>query len=207
MICPCGTLFHKKGIKKDLYSKDYAVKYLQGKKIEERFDYFVHCYAPVIEEMTMGRKFLDVGFTLDRNIEEMKRRGWVSTGIELFENPYIQGDFEKHDFKKERYDFIKMGHVLECLDDPIRALAKAVFLLEPRGVMFVSCVDAEALWHVGMQNFGHWGSQERWWYPSERQFVKIAESLQLKVVMRRKNFGRRFSEWNDFHLILQKDHV
>lgn len=204
-MCVCGTIFHQGEVDMSIYQNGYAGKYADTKFIDDRFTHIERCYFPLIEEMTMGRKFLDVGYTLDNHIQNLQKRGWIATGIEVFDNPYIVGDFETHDFGKQKFDCIKLGHVFEIFKNPVGALYKAASLLNKRGVLLIMAVDGEAMWHTGMQRFGHWSPKEKWFFPSERQFLKIAQTFQLDAVLHRKNFSRRFLEWNDFHVILQKN--
>ncbi len=203
--CVCGSIFHQKGIKKDYFNEDYLKEIKEFKMVEDRYHLITRTYVPLVEELTYGRKFLDVGFGLPILIEDMRKRGWVSDGIDLIKNDYITGDFETYRFT-DKYDFIFMGHVLESLKNPIGALYKAHELLNPSGVLMVMSIDAEAVWVTGMSQFGHWQSKEKWLFFSERQFKKVVKRLGYNIILKRKNFAKRWLAWNDFHVICQKSH-
>ena len=206
MWCVCGCIFHKNGVKREVFNEDYKKQISEFKMVEDRYKLISRTYAPIVEELTYGRKFLDVGFTLPYLIEDMKERGWVSEGIDLIKNDYITGDFEEHKFT-EKYDFIFMGHVSASFNNPLKALYKAHEMLKPSGVLMVMGIDAEAVWLSGMSAFGHWQSKEKWLFFSERQFIKVIERLGYEVILRKKNFVKRWLAWNTYHVICQKSHI
>jgi ubiquinone/menaquinone biosynthesis C-methylase UbiE len=172
--------------------------------LRERFEYVMRCYLPMVEEMTFGRRFLDVGFGLDFHLKNLTERGWVVEGIDLIENDFITGDFERHDFKDQTFDFIFMGRVLECFEDPLKAVYKARELLNENGVLMVISPDAELIYSGGMWDFGNWNFKEVGMIFSERQIKKVMDQMGFNVVMSRKDRGKRFVGWNMFHLIAQK---
>lgn len=204
LFCWCGCVFHLEGLDKSIFNEEYVKKHLDSKFIKERYEYVRRCYLPLVEELTYGRRFLDVGFTSDLHIKAMKERGWICNGIDLIKNDYITADFEKHNFADMQFDFINMGHVLESLDNPLESLRKAYNLLSDFGALLVTSPDAEMIFLTGVSDFGWWSPEEKWLFFSERKFIEEAKRLGFEVILRRKNFSPRFIAWNDFHILLQK---
>ena len=63
-------------------------------------------------------------------------------------NPEVfccQMDVYKLDFAKEVFDYVVMGEVIEHLDDPKRAIAEAMRVLKPHGILALSTPLNEAL--------------------------------------------------------------
>ncbi len=202
--CFCGTIFHNKGINKNYFDKAYQEKWMQMKEVEKRFDYLMRTYLPFIEDLTYGRKFLDVGFTLPYHIKLLARRGWITTGIDLIENEYIKGDFEKFDFKANKFDFILFGHCLESFIKPVEAIEKAYNLLNPQGILMITTPNPELIFLDGLKEFGHWMHKEKWIFISKEQLKKMICKIGFKWVLGRRNISQRYIVWNDIHVILQK---
>ena len=206
VFCKCGTLFQpdKKTDKKH-FDAAYLKNYTDYKALAERADYFMRLYLPLVREMTYGRRFLDVGCAFNHNVTALAADGWITDSIDLIPSAgNITGDFEKHDFKNKKYDFILMGRVLESMDNPIRALVKAKELLMPRGVLAIVTPDAEIVYEKGMFEFGNWNPDDKWIIFSETQLGKILTTLGFKVVLSRKDTEKRCIGWNHAHVIAQK---
>lgn len=202
--CFCQTVFHNRGINKDVFDQEYLKKWLKMKEVELRYDYFMRTYLPLIEDLTYGRKFLDVGFTLPFNIKSLANRGWIATGIDLIKNDYITGDFETFKFS-DTFDFILMGHCLESFEKPIQAIKKAYELLNPDGILVITTPNPELINLAGLKEFGHWQPKEKWVFFSKRALKRIASYIGFKWVFARRNVSQRYVIWHDLHLILQKD--
>jgi SAM-dependent methyltransferase len=204
IFCSCGTVFHQKQVDKAYFDEKYLNKYLDYKAFDERQDYLERLYVPLIEELTYGRRFLDVGFGSDYHLVSLRTRGWVTNGIDLIENKYIKGDFETYDFKNDRYDLILMGQVLGSFANPMKAIFKAKSLLMPNGVLMITAPDTDIMYAHGMFAFGNWNPKEKWVMFSENGIRKILESMNFKVILTRKDMERRLIGWNHYHVIAQK---
>ena len=202
-MCMCGTVFHEIGIDKKFFGKMYLKSWNRLPEIKERFEYLQRTYVPIVEEMTYGRKFLDVGFTLPHTIEYMRDRGWVSLGIDLVPNDYIVGDFETLDIP-DTFDYINMGHCLESFADPIKALKKAHDMLNYNGLLLITHPNGEMIFELGLGKFGHWNYKQNHIFISKRKLEDIAKRIGFEVVLSRRNISQRFVMHNDLHLLLQK---
>lgn len=203
--CYCDTLFHTENLSRELYNKEYVDEWRNRKDVEVCFKYLIRTYVPLIEELTYGRKFLDIGFTLPVRIKEMNARGWLSTGIDLIDNDYCTGDFETYDFKDETFDFLLMGHVLQSFKDPVKAIEKAHSLLNDAGVLMITTPSPELSRVAGPKYFAHWYSPEAWIFISQGEMEKIAMRSGFRVAWSEHNISKRFDTWNDLHIIMVKE--
>ncbi len=64
IFCSCGSVFHQKKIDKAHFDDKFIKFYKEYRSVQERYEYLERVYLPLIEEMTYGRRFLDVGFGL-----------------------------------------------------------------------------------------------------------------------------------------------
>jgi len=201
--CMCHSMFHGIKIDKKYFGKLYLKRWKLMADMKERFEYLQRIYLPIVEEKTFGRKFLDVGFTLPYTIEYLKARGWISIGVDLVPNDYIQGDFEKCELP-DKFDYINMGHCLECFDDPIGAIRKAYNLLNYNGMLLITHPNPEMIFEIGLKNFGHWSYKQNRILISKNKLEDIASRTGFDVVMSHRNISQRFVMHNDLHLLLQK---
>lgn len=204
IFCSCGSIFHQRLIDKGYFNQDYISRLREWKSIQYRYEYLERVYLPIIEELTYGRRFLDVGMGCNYHVKNMIERGWIASGIDLIPNDQITGDFETHDFKNEKYDFILMGQVLDSFHSPLKAIYKAKELLLKDGLLMITSADAELVYKIGMWNFGNWNAKERWIIFSETQMTRILDMMGFNVILSHKNLSHRFMAWNTFHMIAQK---
>jgi SAM-dependent methyltransferase len=108
---------------------------------------------------------LDVGCGVGLLLDEARRRGWRTQGVELSDwgvrrarhlgLEVFQGDLEEAGFAPGSFDAVFMIDVLEHLADPVRTLVKVSQMLRPGGVLCLVTPDAAsaAAWVLG----------RRWW--------------------------------------------
>lgn len=211
LFCLCGCVFNQSP-SEEVFTQDYRKAYSEMKGAEERQNYYIYTYGNFIEEITYGRKFLDVGYCMPYNIIEMRKRGWLATGLDLIEDKdYHTGDFLTFDFGKERFDFIKMTDFLQCISDPLKAIKKAYDLLYPNGVLFISTPDTDLIKDNFFPNFGHWNAKENRQFVNENilreMLSKCGDDLtgKFEVKLIHRDISRRFVSWNNIHLITNKN--
>lgn len=208
-ICKCGALFQKEYPKENPYTEKWYNEYAERKTRAGRVDWWARVYCVLVEDITYGRKYLDVGFGLPETIRIMRERGWITEGIdnnapEAKDCSIIKADFEKHDFLEKKYDFINMGHVLECFRDPVGALIKAYDLLNNHGVMLITTPDVEIMYTLGFHQWGYWNEKEHYIYFSMRTLLEHLKKIGFNIVMQRNNLANRFLYTNDMHILVQK---
>src|SRR5574341_2043438 len=136
-FCRCGSIFHPAPIDTAVFRNGYRERVLATithDDMEERFAHLRRCYLPFIEELVWGRRFLEVGCLVTSHLDALRARGWVTKGLDLIKlHGQLHGNFETYDFQlppEARYDLVWMGHVLQCFNDPVQALAKSYALLK-----------------------------------------------------------------------------
>ena len=108
---------------------------------------------------------LDVGCGIGLLLDEARRRGWRTQGVELSDwavrrarhlgLDVFQGSLEEAGFEPGSFDAVFMIDVLEHLADPVRTLATVSQVLRPGGVLCLVTPNAAsaAAWVLG----------RRWW--------------------------------------------
>jgi len=197
-----------------------------AKQAQERYEYLLRLYAPLIEELTYGRMMLDIGYGVPFILDAMKERGWLTWGIDI--NPLLigkgnlyNGDFTTYDFNFEgeqifyatgvkkldrKFDLIWMGNVLESMEDPLLALKRAYDLLDQKGVLYVSTPDIDFISKTGISGWPHFKGKEYNVIWSEQALCRELERIGFKIVMSRRNYSSRFIRWFDVHCIAQKNY-
>lgn len=218
--CQCGVIFQLDNpAGKDLFGKQLT------EKMRSNYSHQCKTYAPLIEELTYGRKMLEVGHgDATFNMEAFAKRGWLTWAIDkddrctklhnLFTgdfnafdfNPPIEGleDFVTDKIEDMKFDLIWASYVLEENSNPIEFLKKAKDSLSETGVLYLSTPDIDFLNKTGVMNFPHWDSKRNKILWSERALKRELERLGFKIIMCRRNFAKRFGSFYDIHLIAQK---
>ena len=100
--CQCGIIFQDKFPGYSAFNSEYLKRY--DTEMTANAEHTARIYAPVVEDMTYGRMFLDVGYGTNYVMDFFKKRGWLTWGIDINEgikqvsgNQY-KGDFSYYDF-------------------------------------------------------------------------------------------------------------
>ncbi len=208
--CSCGIVFNS-----NLPTKVYDMKYWQASsKFDEKsktaFEYPVRIYAPIIEELTYGRRVLIVGRPNTYHEDALALRGWVPTIIDkntAFETSgnLIASDFEHYAFPKDiKYNAIWMYHTLDCLADPVASLALCANLLVEDGVLVLMGADTDFINTRSSSCFIHWKHDENHVMWNRRSLTRHLETLGFNVILARQNHEHRFPMWDDLHIIAQR---
>jgi len=216
--CACGYMFHDKVTNsEEVYTQERADKLKGIKSYEDRTKYFARVYGPIVEERIYGRRLLDVGYGNDTLMKTWEERGWVVSGIDIFKNDYITGDFETYDFWKnehERYDMIWMSDVLQCFQDPVKAIYKAYNLLNPNGILFIVTPNTAVIRRNSIISWGHWDQDENKQFISykmlEDVLARCDESLSGKASVIYKDeyvTSKRFITYSNMHVMVQKQKI
>ena len=224
--CNCGVIFQGTDPDYTIYNKEYIEALKEDKKYDDRAGYYSYCYAPIIEEETIGRKMLDVGCGISANIDHFAERGWLTWGIDI--NPDLEvskrvtiADFMEFDPAAKlntpeiqklsgkddlefKYDLIWMNGVLSCFKDPLKALKKAWDMLDESGVLFIAVPDIDFITRVGLSGWSHWRSHEYKVLWSQRALERELKRIGFNIVVSRRNYAPRFTRWNDIHIVATK---
>lgn len=203
--CSCGVIFQEKIECKDI-SDGYLEQYKQKKFYEDSASYPVSVYFPIIEEMTFGRRMLEVD-SIDLEVSKAAaERGWITYATS-------QADAEKtHVMKKKfldiketpdvKFDLIFAYHYIEKLDSG-DVLKKFRDWLNPGGVLFIATPDTHFVDEIGVVNFGHWFKENNILF-SKSALKRELEKAMFEVVLVRGNPSSRFLKSNDMHVIARR---
>ena len=212
--CYCPGFKHGHVIlnqKQEPQERDYIKEYAGGGwKQRKRAEYGVYVYFPLIEEITYGRKMLEIGPTLPYVLRKARDRGWIVTGMDLHVArksergiEIIEDDFETHDFKERKYDLIWASHVLEHFKDWKMAIEKIWALLRPEGIAFISSPDVSLISKTGVISWGHWDARHKVMFRKDC-FNQEMEKVGFNNILLRTNEAPRHVSKNDFHGIWKK---
>ena len=225
--CQCGIVFQKELPSHSVYDLDYMKNYMNYEGSKERLQYHARIYAPIIEELIMGRMILEVGFCNPYVLEFFEKRGWLTWGIELNESitpggNIYKGDFETYDFsiklpekakelgvetvQPRKFDLIWMSHVFEHFKDPLAVIQKFYDLLPDNGVLFIATPDIDFIYKTGVSGWPHWAKHEHYIMWSERALKRELKRYGFKIILSRRNYSSRFTSWHDLHIIAQKNY-
>ena len=213
--CSCGVVFQEKfpigeGLTyEDVYKSSYVENYLGlGQKYIDMCHYPVRVYVPLIEEMTYGRKLLEVGFISHFFMQEMKKRGWLTWGIDVIkgeENERIfNGNFEDYDFKNLKFNLIWMSHVFEHFKNPIGVIKKCYDLLSEDGVIYIATPDTDFIYTRSSSGFMHWKRDEHYIMWNRESLSNELKKGNFDVILSRRNYEQRWVSYDDLHVIAQK---
>ena len=208
--CSCGVIYNETIPKREPKDKEYLAKYIDAKQYDEKAKLPVRVYAPIIEELTMGRKALDVGYCVPNTMQALKERGWVTFGIDNNKDSEESDRLIKDDFEtteklyKNTYDLVWMGHVLEKFKDPLSALWRTRDILQNNGVLYISTPDIDFLYSKPHGEWTHWNKEDNNIMWSERSLRRELERLGLNIIVCRRNYYSRYGFYHDLHVICQK---
>ena len=209
--CSCGIVFQDDPPEHGVYDHSYREQYEEMKEAKYRLVQGASVYSPILEDLTLGRRVLEVGCNTLDNKKYFNNRGWVYFGIdsnknldEIKTNRIIEGDFESFDFKGLQFDVIWMSHVFEHFMNPVAVLEKCHNLLSEDGLIYIATPDTDWINNLGVGGWGHWNKKEHYIFWNIASLSKKLEELGFQVIVKRRNFSMRYTSWHDLHIIAQK---
>jgi len=186
--------------------------YERSPRQTQKFRYLVKVYFPLIEELTLGRKMLEIGYYMPFVMREARDRGWIVTGLDLKplkknerDIQILQGEFLQYDFGVRKFDLIWMNHLIEHIENWWQVLMKIHELLRPEGVAFISSPDASLLDETGIEEFA-WGDASHRILFHRLTFAEQMKIFKFNQILLLGNKSARYPGWFDFHGIWQKSY-
>jgi len=206
--CLCGIMFQEEPPKKVQHDKAFIDAHYKLKEHEYISIHAARMYANLVEELTYGRKLLDVGYCTPDVINYFSNRGWIAYGIDLNKDikeswNIMKGDFETKELYSNTYDVVWMSFVLEQLHDPIVALKKVYNILQNDGVLYIATPDIDFL-YTDPQQWPHWRRDDNYVMWSTQALKRELERIGFEIRLNRRNFASRFGYYHDIQLICQK---
>lgn len=110
----------------------------------------------LVGEIRPSGKLLDIGSDWGHLLKLAGDRGYDGVGLEAslgvadlsrqaFGVDVIEGSFPEHKFDPGTFDIVVMNHLIEHIEDPVRALSEAQRILKPAGILAVGVPNFESL--------------------------------------------------------------
>ncbi len=208
--CSCGVVFNSQKPTKIYDDKYWLENNKPNKGRKTAFEYPIHLYAPIIEELVYGRRVLIIGRPNTYQEDSLAERGWVPTVIDKNTSfktlgNLIASDFEEYQFPKEtKFNLIWIYHTLECFNNPIGSLDLITNLLAEDGILFIGTPDTDFINTRSSSCFIHWKHDQNHIMWNRRSLTAHLDKLGFNVILARQNYEHRFPMWDDLHLIAQK---
>ena len=151
--CPgCGLEFVTPRLSfDDLADKVYSDNYFPKRDVAHRPSdetiHYIHRQLADFERLLGSRKkVLDIGCGNGAFLDFAREAGWTIAGVDIklspdarqLNCPLWEGRLEEIDFGGERFDLIRLNHVLEHTQDPLKELRICRELLAPKGILYIS---------------------------------------------------------------------
>ncbi len=208
--CTCGVLYQPDPPSFDIKDKSYIKKHFNKKEYKDIARYKQRIYSPIIEELTYGRKMLDVGYATHIGMDYLKKRGWITHGIEnnkdtVETDRILHDDFETtNKLPNNAFNLVWMSFVLESFRDPLRAIEKVYGILKEEGVLFIATPDIDFLVSKPPDEWGWWKRKEHYIYWSQRALCRELERRGFNIILKQRNYFQRLGYYHDLQIIAQK---
>lgn len=130
-----------------VYSDNYFPKRDANNRPSEETAHYIYRQLGDFERLLGDRrKILDIGCGNGAFLDLAREAGWSIAGADIklssdalkLKCPLWEGRLQEIDFNNERFDLIRLNHVLEHTQDPLQELRICLNLLRPGGILFLS---------------------------------------------------------------------
>lgn len=184
-----------------VYSDNYfPVRDSSSSRTEESTHYFARQLSNF--ERLVGRpgKVLDIGCGNGAFLDFAREFGWDISGVDIKLSPYSrelacplwEGRLEEIDFGASRFDLIRLNHVLEHTQNPLKELEICRDLLTPGGILYISVPNITGLsprlkslqsrLHLKSHRWRHYAAMHHLFFFSPTTLRKLIERANLKVI-------------------------
>jgi 2-polyprenyl-3-methyl-5-hydroxy-6-metoxy-1,4-benzoquinol methylase len=130
-----------------VYADNYFAKRGEGRETSaEELDYYIRQIADFKRLLGTRTKILDIGCGNGAFLDFARGEGFDIAGVDIrlvpdaqdLGCPLWEGQLEEIDFGGEQFDLIRLNHVLEHTQNPLRELEICRELLRPGGILYIS---------------------------------------------------------------------
>lgn len=214
----CGLIYASPRIKsKELYSKykdmvdEIYLSEAKGRRLSARI------ILNRIMKFKRTGKLLDIGCATGLLLDEARKLGWESFGVELsrwavkiarerFNLEIFEGLLKEAKYPHNHFDVIVMMDVIEHLSDPLRTLKEIRYILKPNGLLCVSTPDINSL--VSRLLKAKWWGLElsHIFYFNKQSLAKMLDTAGFKVIKHHRHvrifslkyLGKRLKSYRTF---------
>jgi 2-polyprenyl-3-methyl-5-hydroxy-6-metoxy-1,4-benzoquinol methylase len=153
-------------------------------------------------ELLLGRKgrLLDIGCGNGAFLRYAESEGWKIFGADIGLSPDVrrvgcplwEGRLQDIDFGSERFDVVRLNHVLEHTQNPLAELKIVRELLNPGGIAFVSVPNIAGIsprlknlqsrLHLKSRRWRHYASMHHLFFFSPKTLRRVIEGAALRVL-------------------------
>jgi 2-polyprenyl-3-methyl-5-hydroxy-6-metoxy-1,4-benzoquinol methylase len=187
-----------------VYSDNYFPKRADGSRRSPESNHYYTQQISAFDALLGDRKkVLDIGCGNGAFLEFAREGGWQIAGVDIklapdartLDCPLWEGRLQDIDFGGERFDLIRLNHVLEHTQDPLRELRICRELLLPGGVLFISVPNIAGL-SPRLKSFQSRFrlKSHRWRHYAAMHHLFFFSPSTLKALVERAGF--RVLDWN-----------
>jgi len=199
--CSCNIIFQENK------PTEFKIKNYDIKKIEKRSIHAIKTYLNIIEDITNGRKVLEVGYSGKYKKEYFNDRGWIYFGLsdEKSESDrFIEGRFEELDFKENKFDLIWLDDVFQSFLEPKKIIEKCYSLLNENGCLFIITPDIDAINSIGVPAWSHWSKKDHHIMWSQESLKRELKKSDFEIIISRKSYCMRYLTRDNIHFLAHK---
>ncbi len=204
----CGLQFVSPRLSyEELADKVYSDNYFPKRSVKKVSPATVHYFERQLKEferlLNGPRSVLDIGCGNGGFLEFAREHGWEIAGIDIKLSPDArelgcplwEGRLQDVDFEGNRFDLVRMNHVLEHTQNPLGELEICRRLLAPGGVLFLSVPNITGI-SPKLKNFQSRFKLKahRWRHYAAMHHLFFFSPETLKPLVEKAGF--RILEWN-----------
>jgi SAM-dependent methyltransferase len=215
-FCNCKNIFYTNwaNIRQSVYDEDYSNKH-KTKEVENLCNNYWKMYENLFD--TEGKEFLEIGSINSYILDNAKKCGFKTTGLDIFnhkdfKHELIVSDFETwdgniwfDDFKvHKKFDVIWASHVFEHFKDPILALKKCYESMNENGILLVAMPDIFFINWNSVYSWCHWHLREHHIMWDMDSFCDEAIKIGFKIELKKRNTISKIETFGDYHILMRK---
>jgi 2-polyprenyl-3-methyl-5-hydroxy-6-metoxy-1,4-benzoquinol methylase len=185
-------------LSENVYSDNYFPK--RDRLPPDLESVFTHQLDNMVEITGGPKRLLDIGCGNGAFLELARETGWTIAGIDIKLAPDAhklgcalwEGRLEEIDLAGERFDVVRLNHVLEHTQDPVKELEICRGFLADGGILFVSVPNISGLsprlknlqsrLHLKSNRWRHYAAMHHLFFFSPETLKAVAERAGFRVI-------------------------
>jgi 2-polyprenyl-3-methyl-5-hydroxy-6-metoxy-1,4-benzoquinol methylase len=157
-------------------------------------NYFRQKLDLIEKKISKKGRILDIGCSLGFFLNEARKRGWETWGVEISDYPatfaqnklklnVFKGTLEKAKFKQNFFDVVTIFQTIEHFPNPRESLEEVGRVLKPSGLLVITTPDIESLYTnlLGKKSF-QFNHQEHFFYFCRKTLTKLLEKVGFRKI-------------------------
>jgi len=184
-----------------VYSDNYFPKRDGANKPSAETAHYINRQLADFEKLLGDRKkVLDIGCGNGAFLDFAREAGWQIAGADIklspdaraLDCPLWEGRLQDIDFGDNRFDLIRLNHVLEHTQDPLNELKICRDMLEPNGILYISVPNITGLsprlknlqsrLHLKSHRWRHYAAMHHLFFFSPETLQALVERAGFRVI-------------------------